>query len=129
MNKTILKEYLNDQIAGLSPEKQMVEIDKIIEYVEKYKSNTLTKIRKKYTYCYTCKKYHLTKLYKIEESDVKSSCCVYSDCGYGDNDEYAECIHHIKEKICPKCGNRQKISSVMTWRGPSFTRDGRKGCF
>lgn len=129
MNKSILNEYLNTQIAGLSPEKQLAEIDKIIEATKAFRSKTKNKIEKKYIYCYTCKKYHLAKSYTIVERDANSTICVYSDAGYGDDDEYANCIYHITERVCPKCKERTEIKSVITWRGPSYTRDGRKGCF
>ena len=129
MNKSILKEYLNTQIAGLKPEKQLDTIDKIIIYIKDYREKLHTKILRKYILCSNCKKYYPIKSYKIEETDVNSSCLVYSDCGYGDDDEYAKCIYHIKYRICPKCGEKHEFEHKMTWRGPSYTRDGRRGCF
>lgn len=129
MKKRELNTYLSTQIEGLSPEKQLEELDKIIEATKAFRSKTKNKIEKKYIYCYTRKKYHLAKSYTIEERDANSTVCVFTDAGYGDGDEYANCIYHITERICPKCKERKEIKSIMTWRGTSFTRDGRKGCF
>ena len=128
MNKRVLKQFLKMQIDGLSPKKQLAELDDIKEYLFKFRSETEDKIAKKFTYCNTCKEYYPTKSYKLEERDVNYTICVYTDCGYGDDDEFAPAIFHVTEYICPKCGNRKEIKSVRTWRGPSRTRDGRPGC-
>lgn len=127
MNKLELKKYLNTQIADCTPEKQLAEIDCIIEYINAYKQKVKAKIGKRYIYCSRCGKYYLTKSYKIEERDKRTTICVYTDCGYGDDDEYAPAIFHIKERVCPKCGNRKEIESKRIWRGESHTRYGRKG--
>ena len=129
MNKTDFKKYINAQISGRTPEKQLDEIDKIIEYAKEYKEIIRARIEKRYTYCVACEKYYRTKSYKYTEADVKTTICVYTDCGYGDNDEYAPAIYHIKYRICPKCGDRREIESKMTWRGKSHTRYGDPGVF
>ena len=55
MNKSILKDYLNTQIAGLKPEKQLDTIDKIIIYIKDYRAKLHTKILRKYILCSNCK--------------------------------------------------------------------------
>lgn len=127
MNKTGLKKYLNAQIEGLTPEKQLAELDNVIEYIKSFQKKLVARIEKKYTYCYECKKYSLTKDFKIEEKDQHTTICVYRDCGYGDDDEYAPAIFRIKERVCPKCHSRKEIESKQIWRGKSHTRYGDPG--
>ena len=125
MNRTEIKKFYQTQLAGLTPDKQVAELDKLQECLKQVRENTKAKIDKKYIFCFNCRKYYPIKSYKIEEKTEKTTICTYRDCGYGDDDMFAPAIRKFKERICPKCGARKEVSSDITWVGKEHRRGER----
>ena len=67
MNRTEIKKFYQTQLAGLTPDKQMAELDKLQECLKQVKESTEAKIDKKYIFCFKCRKYSPIKSYKTEE--------------------------------------------------------------
>ncbi len=61
-------------------------------------------------YCPECGEiFGLGKSETYKETSIEHSQCVYSDCGYGDDDVYADIEYsHVYQK-CPKCGKGVRI--------------------
>lgn len=64
---------------------------------------------KKFTYCKVCGRYYKTELQK-EETIIETDhrVCVYRDCGYGDDDEYADVTYEKTFAVCPLCKKRNR---------------------
>ncbi|MBP3255024.1 MAG: hypothetical protein J6M60_00825 [Clostridia bacterium] len=105
MNKREFMKLINESMENLSLEQQENFLNKIRdnwlpEIKEKFYNGTL----KNYTKCWNCKKYSLTKDFElVNKTEEHKGVLVYSDCGYGDNDEFADVTYLIEYKKCPKC--------------------------
>ena len=70
-------------------------------------------MKKSYIKCKECGKYSLKSKFKlgIEEKLVKGV-CVYRDCGYGDDDQYADVTYSVLYGICPYCGGKNERDRI-----------------
>jgi len=94
-----------------------VDNDKVFDEIDRAESALLelrneyrSRLYKKYYFCSKCNKYYLRNAWKEEiNKEINYGVVVYSDCGYGDNDEIADVEYNVKYKVCPKCGNKAVI--------------------
>ena len=79
--------------------------------LSKLKSNIskiYDELTKGYKFCGCCCKFSLPEKWvrSQEEKEIKNV-CVYSDCGYGDDDRYADITYLIDYEICPLCKGKE----------------------
>ena len=73
-------------------------------------------------YCDKCKSYYPKTEVRTLNDTEKNKECVYQDCGYGDDDEYAEVERLVTYLVCPYCGGLTRKSSIVLRTGPSKRR-------
>ena len=105
------------------------EIDEQIAKLNRVKQDIKTEIHnitKGKIHCGHCDNYFSNSdaTYKEETRTIRE--CVYTDCGYGDDDLYADVKYKILYYICPYCGNDTEKSKQYISEGPSFDRWGNK---
>ncbi len=91
-------------------------IDEQVKLLEKIKNewipDLINKKTKNYSKCPICKKYALKKRFKKRSFYVvKEDVLVFSDAGYGDDDEYADVKYLVTYATCPLCGKETEVSS------------------
>lgn len=106
MTKKIFLQFLKENLGNLSIEKQEIILKKISSWVEEYRNN----IKKNYTYCDKCKKYHKTKDFEQLHDIHTEIVTTYTDCGYGDDDRYGEVEFSFTYSTCPGCGYKKEIN-------------------
>ncbi len=93
-----------------------LSINKKINLIDEY-MEVLTKEKKKLLddsyYCKECKQY-FEKLHwgHRTEEELHKGVCVFTDAGYGDDDEYADVTYRIYYLVCPYCGARKEFSKI-----------------
>ena len=66
--------------------------------------NELEKATEGMVKCHKCNAYYDPKNLSVGTYDETKTETVYTDCGYGDDDELAEVTRRHVVKRCPKCG-------------------------
>lgn len=75
----------------------------LIEEIENEYEHYCTEIKSKYEECPYCKDWYLKKSFEDEViKEEQKGILVYSDCGYGDDDRYADIECLVTYRICPK---------------------------
>ena len=88
------------------------KIDLINKYME-----TLTEKKKELLdnsyYCNKCNQY-FEKIHwgHRTEEELHKGICVFTDAGYGDDDEYADVTYKVYYLVCPYCGARKEFSKI-----------------
>lgn len=75
--------------------------------INKLRKELQSKIDTDYCYCNNCNNYFL-KAELQTESELKTEYgqCVYTDAGYGDDDEFADVTYRYIWYICPNCHSK-----------------------
>lgn len=74
----------------------------------------MKKSMKNYWFCRNCRKYIPLKETKVlQEEELREGVLVYSDSGYGDDDEYGDATYFVENRVCLKCGNKEKIREYL----------------
>ena len=115
MDKREFEQLIRESIKDLSIEKQMEFFNKLqYNWAPDVAGKFREKIFKKYTQCFNCKKFSLIKdfqqTYKQEEY---KGVTVYTDAGYGDDDEIADVTYLVTYSICPNCGAEKEIKKMF----------------
>lgn len=102
-----LDSVLNTDITVLEqPAKFIKSVQKLEKDIDSRLSKLIASFNKQYTYCANCKKYYKTKTEKSDVDEYTMNVCVYRDCGYGDDDEYADVTYRAIYRVCPLCKKR-----------------------
>ncbi len=67
--------------------------------------NNLKQLKENTIYCYKCKNYFYPEDAKTTSREETHRRLVCPDCGYGDDDIYADVTDLMVYYICPECGN------------------------
>ena len=117
-------ETLNDKISSyeIMIEACQSEINKHMR-VKVDLENEVKRLTKDAYRCEDCKRYFTSS----EAGDAIITAesqyeLVYSDCGYGDDDEYAQCDYKVINMKCPYCDYMNKVSRIKVRQGPSKRR-------
>lgn len=110
MTKRKFENFIEENLKNLPLEKQEELLDKISnKWIPDIEDKFHKKIEKGYKKCSKCNKYFLkTKYTKTWETETYKDELVYSDAGYGDDDEYADVTYNIEYLICPSCGAKNE---------------------
>ena len=106
MNKKEFEKFIKEGLKDLPVHKQEELLNKIQynwlpdiknRFAKKISSNDLLK-------CPQCGKYSSTKEYSISfERELVRGQLVYTDCGYGDDDKFADVLYDVEYLTCPCC--------------------------
>lgn len=100
--ENILQEL--DDLFQVNPTAYHKELLKVETDLTKEVQARLKAFSSKYKYCSACKKYYLKKNEKRDQTvELVHGVCVYRDCGYGDDDEYADVTYAVTYSVCPLC--------------------------
>lgn len=115
MTKREFEQLIGNCIKDLPIEKQVDFMHKLqYNWAPDVAGKFREKIFKKYTRCFECKKFSpikdFKKTYKQEEN---KGVIVYTDAGYGDNDEIADVTYLVTYSVCPKCGAEKEIKKMF----------------
>ena len=105
MTKRDFEKFIKDSIKDLPLEKQEELLKKIhYKWIDDIHTKFKDRMKKRYIKCTSCNKYSLKSKYKktIKEELCKGV-CVFSDCGYGDDDVYADVTYMVEYYVCPHC--------------------------
>ncbi|MBQ8042583.1 MAG: hypothetical protein IJ272_00340 [Clostridia bacterium] len=137
MNKKDFTRYINEQLEGLSLERQIGELQK----VQKTYLPELIQARQKklgiwvppekkqdYMFCESCRKYSLKNKCVQEDITEVRTVTTFRDCGYGDDDKMGDVEYIVTYITCPRCGHKQekskfRLRTLREWN----RREGRKG--
>lgn len=136
MNKRDFKVYFDEQLSGMSLDKQIEELQKlqnvyIPELINARRKKQGTWVppgeEYKYIYCDKCQKYHLKTKWKVSYSKEIRTEPTYIDAGYGDDDMMGDVEYMITYHRCPICGYEKEtsklyIKTLREWN----RREGRK---
>lgn len=123
MNKNDIKAYIKSQIIGKTPKKQLETLNKLEKFFIDYIKSLKVKIVDKYYECPACHTYfEKNKIKKQQEEKLIKNCLVYTDCGYGDDDKFADRKYRVTFCNCPKCGQRYELTKDCIWQGPLKSR-------
>lgn len=79
----------------------IIQLDKLLtqtkEKLQALKENTI--------YCYKCRNYFRPDEAKTTSREETHRKLVCPDCGYGDDDIYADVTDCVVYYVCPECGN------------------------
>ena len=123
MNKNEIKFFIKNQIEGKPPKKQLEILTKLEKFFVGYIEGLKIKISAKYYKCPSCGTYFDKKKIKIfEEERFIRNCLVWTDAGYGDDDQFADRKYKVTYCVCPKCSQKYELSKNCIWQGPLRTR-------
>lgn len=98
---------------NLLPAKERLE--KIDYFLNALKEERKTILNTHY-YCGSCESYFPKNNVKIKE-EIETHCeCVFTDCGYGDDDRFADVTYSYVYGICPYCGARKFINRIYLFQ-------------
>ena len=124
MNKKEFENFIKDCLKDLPVHKQEELLDKM-QYVwlpdiqTRFAKKIASKELKK---CEHCGKYFPFKEYSISfEKELVKDQTVYQDCGYGDDDEFADVLYDVEYLVCPSC--KQKTEKRRSY----ISESNRKG--
>lgn len=67
----------------------------------------INKLTKNLLKCPSCNKYFEPKnITTNTDTEIVKGVCVFRDCGYGDDDEYADVTYQVLYKKCPFCNKK-----------------------
>ncbi len=123
MTKKDFENFIRSNLKDLSLEEQEKILIKIRrtwmpDIIKKFDN----RIEKSYNHCPKCGKYSLKKKCRVETKEVTDyGVTVYTDCGYGDDDEIADVTYLVYYNVCPVCGgltekNRYEIRETNRHR-------------
>ena len=113
-------------------DKQRNKIDYIDSYIAKLRidrdkaKQEIARLTKDKVHCSGCGNYFDGNRDNTRTEISTNYECVYRDCGYGDNDLYADVKYRVDYCKCPYCGNETEKSKQYISEGPSFDRWGNK---
>ena len=119
MNKRDFKKYIDENLSGMSLERQIEELQKLqnvylpeLINVRRKKQGTWIseKDKDKYIYCDKCKKYHLKTKWKERIAKEVREVTTYIDAGYGDDDKMGDVQYMVRYSTCPVCGEEKEMS-------------------
>ncbi len=136
MNKKDFKKYIDENLKGMSIDKQIKELKKIQkDYIpelimarrKKEKTWVPDKDKEKYIFCEKCGKYHLKDKWQTKMLREIRTEYTYIDAGYGDDDKMGEVEYIVTYKTCPYCYCTKEtaklyIKTLREWN----RREGRK---
>ena len=136
MNKKDFKKYIEENISGLSLERQIKELQKIqnvylTEFINLRKKKEGTwiqdKDKDKYIFCSKCQKYYLKSKWKEEYVKEVRTVTTYIDAGYGDYDREGDVEYMVVYHTCPECEysketKKHYIKTLREWN----RREGRR---
>lgn len=105
MTKKDFDSFIKESLKDLPLEEQE-EILKKIQYtwLPNIKEKLNKRIVKSYFKCSKCGRYSLKKRFKITYgTELVKGVTVYTDAGYGDDDELADVTYSVKYRVCPLC--------------------------
>ncbi len=80
-------------------------------------------VDKDYIKCSKCGKYSLKEQFKTHtDVEVIKNQLVYSDCGYGDDDEFADVTYLVFYNVCPLCNGLSEINRYFVKEENRSTR-------
>lgn len=112
----LILEEIKDEIDINSRVKKLKKIKDQINKTKADIESIINKSIKNLLRCPKCGKYINPQSVESKyKNKTELGVCIYSDCGYGDDDEYADITYQIIYKKCPFCNNdietsRYKIS-------------------
>lgn len=116
MDYNNFKKYLNEKLDGFDINKKKSILLKIRNKIENsyqtiiYWLNNYEKdCFNDYTLCKNCNKYFNTTSFKNTKTIETKFELIYSDCGYGDDDEYGDVLYFMTYEECPACKNKKLV--------------------
>lgn len=104
-----------DLMPGTNPTAYYKELHKVQEDLSKELESRRKIFTSKYKHCSTCGKYYLRKDEKKDSvNELHRGVCVWTDCGYGDDDVFADVTYLVTYAICPLCKKHNDILSKFT---------------
>ena len=105
MEKRDFEAFIKENLKNLPLEEQEEILNSIgSEWLPAIKDKLNRRIEKSYYKCSKCGRYSLKKRFKTSNGErLVKGVTVYSDAGYGDDDEIADITYSVKYLVCPFC--------------------------
>lgn len=103
-----------------SIDSQIAELNRIKQEVK----DEITEITKDKIHCKSCGNYfdYEESVHREELETVRE--CVHTDCGYGDDDLFADVTYKVYYKLCPYCNKEVETARFKVSQGRSVDRWG-----
>ena len=106
MHKGLMKKQIEYVLSKHTINEQIQILTTFDSCIKDLRKELQSKIDNDYCYCNNCHSYLLKKTLKTHSEEKTIHECVHTDCGYGDDDIYADVTYLFTYYICPKCGQK-----------------------
>ena len=115
MTKREFENFIKQSISELPLHRQEEILNKIqYDWAPELTTKFKEKVAKKNLKCKVCGKYSPYKEFlTVYETITDKDVIVYTDCGYGDDDEIADVTYHVSYYLCPIC--HKKFEQDRYW--------------
>ena len=122
MNKREFTKIIKDSLKDVPLEKQHDVLFTYKGYLQSVHNDLLNKLSKLIR-CNNCGKYFKdNKKTHHSKKEVSLGECVYRDCGYGDDDEFADILYEVMYTKCPFCNADNEVRRFEISRSNVRTR-------